>query len=171
MLRVFLGSYLGKAAARLELTCSEYGKPELAPNDSRMDIDFNVSHTDEFALLAFALNRKIGIDIETVRRDFNTLEISERFFSECERTKLREMAPDDRYESFFRCWTRKEAFIKALGEGLTHPLNSFDVSIERGLPARLLATRPDAEEAARWQLWDIGVPSPYVATLAAAVGR
>jgi 4'-phosphopantetheinyl transferase len=171
MLRVLLGNYLGESPEQLEFSYSKYGKPELAANGSRVGIEFNVSHTDEFALLAFALNRKIGIDIEKVRMDFNTLEISEHFFSESERTTLRAMAPDKRYEGFFRCWTRKEAFIKALGEGLTHPLNSFDVSIEQGIPPKLLATRPNTEEAARWQLWDVTVPSPYLATLAAETKR
>ena len=169
MLRIFLGGYLGEQPARLEFTYSEYGRPELLAARDRAGVDFNVSHAENLALLAFSRNRRIGIDIEEVRRDFNTGEIAERFFSAGERTRLRGLAPAERYEGFFRCWTRKEAFIKALGEGLSHPLDSFDVSIGREDLPRLLATRPNAEEARRWRLWDIHVPSGYVAALAGEV--
>jgi 4'-phosphopantetheinyl transferase len=166
MLRVLLGGYLGEQPERFEFTYSAYGRPELVPANKQNTLDFNVSHTEDFALLAFSRNRRIGIDIERVRRDFDAGEIAERFFSESERTRLRELSPNERYEGFFRCWTRKESFIKALGEGLSHPLDSFDVTIEPDVPARLVATRPN-DEAARWRLWDINVPSGYVAALAA----
>jgi 4'-phosphopantetheinyl transferase len=168
MLRVFLCGYLGTQPERFEFAYSEYGRPELVPANEPCALDFNVSHTEDFALLAFSRNRRIGVDIEQVRNDFNTSEIAERFFSESERTRLRRLAPSERHQSFFRCWTRKESFIKALGEGLSHPLDSFDVSIEPDDPPRLLATRPN-DETSRWQLWDINVPSGYVAALAAEI--
>jgi 4'-phosphopantetheinyl transferase len=120
-------------------------------------------------LLAFASDRRIGVDVEKVRRDFSTVEIAERFFSEAERCALRELPREQRHEAFFRCWTRKEAFIKALGEGLSHPLDQFDVSIAPGMPPALLATRPDAREVTRWTLRDVEVPGDYAATLAAEV--
>jgi len=118
-------------------------------------------------LLAFAEGRQVGIDVEKLRRDFATSEIAERFFSIAEREALRALPQDQRHEAFFRCWTRKEAFIKALGEGLSHPLDQFDVSLAPGGPAVLLATRPDAQEAKRWKLWNIYVPGDYAAALAA----
>ena len=167
MLRVLLGCYLEALPKKLQFAYGKYGRPELARSDAQIDLDCNVSHTDDFALLAFAHSRKIGVDIEKVRQDFDTLEISERFFSEYERTKLRALPAEERYESFFRCWTRKESFIKALGEGLTHPLDSFDVSITKEGPPLLLETRPNGEEASLWRLWDVKVPAGYVAALAA----
>ena len=166
-LRRLLGSYLQVPAAELRFAYSEYGRPSLMADTKETKLDFNVSHSGEAALLAFGCGRTIGIDVEEVRRDFGTSEIAERFFSRAERAALRELSPDQRYEAFFRCWTRKEAFIKALGEGLSHPLDQFDVSLAPGAPAALLATRPDAQEVNRWKLWDIEVPSGYAAALAA----
>ena len=169
MLRSFLGCYLGEQPARLEFAYTQYGRPELVRSSEQNSVEFNLSHTADFALLAFSRDRRIGIDIERVRGDFDTSEIAERFFSECERSRLREIASAERHLAFFRCWTRKEAFIKALGEGLSHPLDTFDVSIERESPPRLLATRPDATDAEHWLLWDVTVPSGYVAALAGKV--
>ena len=106
------------------------------------------------------------MDVEKIRRDFRTSEIAERFFSTAERDSLRQLPDEQRHEAFFRCWTRKEAFIKALGEGLSHPLDQFDVSLTPDSPAVLLATRPDAQEVKRWKLWNIQVPGDYSAALA-----
>ena len=129
-------------------------------------LDFNLSHSAGIVLLAFARRRRIGIDIEAVRRDFSTTEIAERFFSPAERTALRQLPHGQRHQAFFRCWTRKEAFIKALGEGLSHPLDQFDVNLAPGEPAVLLATRPDATEAGRWALWNVPTAGNYAAALA-----
>jgi 4'-phosphopantetheinyl transferase len=166
-LRRLLGSYLHIAPHELRFAYSEYGRPMFATSVLSDTLDFNVSHTAGLALLAFARGRKIGVDVEKVRRDFGTAEIAERFFSMAERSALRELPEQQRHDAFFRCWTRKEAFIKALGEGLSHPLDQFDVSLTPGRPAALLATRPDAEEVTSWSLWDIQVPGGYVAALAA----
>jgi 4'-phosphopantetheinyl transferase len=166
-LRTLLGCYLDIPANQLRFFYSEYGRPLLPASDYAEEVDFNVSHSDGMLLLAFTRGRKIGIDIEKVRRDFVTAEIAERFFSAAERLALRELPHEQRHEAFFRCWTRKEAFIKALGEGLRHPLDQFDVSLAAGQPPTLLATRPDAGEARRWLLWNVPVPSDYVAALAA----
>src|SRR5208283_3082224 len=144
--------------------------PMLATSASSDTLDFNVSHTAGLALLAFARGRKIGIDVERIRRDFGTAEIAERFFSKAERAALRELPQEQRHEAFFRCWTRKEAFIKALGEGLSHPLDQFDVSLDPHAPAALLATRPDAHEVDRWKLLDIRLLGDFVAALALEVG-
>lgn len=166
-LRALLGSYLNLSPQALRFSYSEFGRPRLLADSLASTLDFNVSHSCDVALIAFARGRKIGIDVEKVRRDFETGEIAERFFSTAERAALRELPGEQRQEAFFRCWTRKEAFIKALGEGLSHPLDQFDVSLAPGLPAALLATRPDAHEVTRWKLWDIQVPAHFAAALAA----
>jgi len=166
-LRTLLGWYLNLSPEELRFASSAYGRPGLAAETPARTLDFNVSHSGELALLAFAHGRKIGIDVEKVRRDFATSEIAERFFSTAERAALRELPHEQRHEAFFRCWTRKEAFIKALGEGLSHPLDQFDVSLAPGVPAALLATRPDVLEVRRWTLWNIQVPADYAAALVA----
>lgn len=166
-LRRLLGTYLGMAAASVRFVYSEYGRPILTPETTPVPIEFNVSHSGALALYAFAHNHRIGVDVEKLRWDFSTTEIAERFFSVAERASLRALSPVECHHAFFRCWTRKEAFIKALGEGLSHPLDQFDVSLLPGAPAALLATRPDAAEARRWALWDIEVSEDYVAALAA----
>jgi 4'-phosphopantetheinyl transferase len=166
-LRRLLGTYLRLAPANLRFVYSEYGRPILMPETTSIPIEFNVSHSAGYAIFAFAYRRRIGVDIEKLRRDFSTIEIAERFFSLTERSALRELPVELRHEAFFRCWTRKEAFIKALGEGLSHPLDQFDVSLVPNAPPELLATRPDAAEARNWGLWNVKVPDDYVAALAA----
>ncbi len=167
VLRTLLGSYVDLPPEKLGFAYTEYGRPSLVAPGSDTTLDFNISHSGDQVLLAFARGRKVGIDVERVRRDFGTNEIAERFFSEAERLALRELPVELRHEAFFRCWTRKEAFIKALGEGLSHPLDQFDVSLAPAMPAALLATRPDEKEVTRWKLWDIQVPGDYAAALAA----
>ncbi len=166
-LRALLGQYLSVPPKELCFEYSEYGRPRLATGSWAGDLDFNVSHSGAHALLGFARGRKIGLDIEKIRRDFGTGEIAERFFSETERSALRDLPLGQKHEAFFRCWTRKEAFIKALGEGLSHPLDQFDVSLAPSVPAQLLATRPDAKEARRWRIWDLQAPTGYTAALVA----
>jgi 4'-phosphopantetheinyl transferase len=164
-LRTLLGQYLSVPPNDLHFSYSAFGRPCVVDHKAAAALDFNISHSGGMALLAFARGRQIGVDIERVRQDFMIGEIADRFFSAAERAALRELPEDQRHAAFFRCWTRKEAFIKALGEGLSHPLDQFDVSLNPNTPAALLATRPDANEAQRWTLWDIEVPYDYVAAL------
>jgi 4'-phosphopantetheinyl transferase len=108
----------------------------------------------------------VGVDLERIRSDVAVAEIAERFFSRREVAMLRTLPTEVQREAFFRCWTRKEAYIKALGEGLSLPLDQFDVSLAPGEPAELLCTRPDPSEASRWSLREI-VPAPgYVGAIA-----
>lgn len=168
-LRILLGRYLSRPPNALQFAYSELGKPATVANADEPTIEFNVSHSGSIALLAFAHGRKVGIDIEQIRCDFSTLEIAHRFFSKAETDALLAQPLDQRSQAFFTCWTRKEAFIKAMGEGLSHPLDSFDVSLKPDEPAQLLATRPDGAEATRWQMWDVPVPKGYTAALAAEI--
>lgn len=170
-LRKLLAMYLSARPAELRFAYSSNGRPAVAGPAFGNPVDFNISHSGGMALLAFSRGCRIGTDIERVRRDFHTGEIAGRFFSAAERAALRELPVEQRYEAFFRCWTRKEAFIKALGEGLSRPLDEFDVSLAPGAPAALLATRPNAGEATRWSLWNIAVPCEYAAALAVELPR
>ena len=127
MLRILLASYLGASPAELLFAYSGHGKPSLAT--SLGTVEFNLSHSNGNLLLAITQRRKIGVDIECLTRDVNVLEISQRFFSPTESGAIENLPPAARHRAFFSCWTRKEAFVKALGEGLSCPLDSFDVSI------------------------------------------
>src|SRR5439155_13239370 len=125
MLRVLLASYLGTPPAELCFAYSAHGKPSLAAPSGRLE--FNLSHSHGIVLFAFSQGRRVGVDVEYTRRDLNVQEIAGRFFSTAENCALTQCA--DMYDAFFHCWTRKEAFVKARGEGLSCPLDSFDVSV------------------------------------------
>jgi 4'-phosphopantetheinyl transferase len=151
-LRLILGRFAGRRAAALRFVYGEHGKPSLALDDGGAWLRFNLSHAHERALVAVTRDREVGVDVEHIRPDMTGEDIWERFFSERERAALRALPEAERPRAFFQCWTRKEAYIKAAGPGLSIPLDSFDVTLGPGVPARLLATRPDAAEAARWSL-------------------
>lgn len=162
-LRVLLAEYLGESPQSIQFRFTKYGKPLL---DERFDLHFNVSHTEGLALLAFVQKRKIGIDVEKIRPQPDALKLARRFFSESEREQLEVLREHELSPAFFRCWSRKEAYIKARGEGLSHPLNQFDVSVEAEPGRILVAARPNPTEAQRWLLRDVPVLPHYVATVA-----
>lgn len=165
-LRSLIAKYLGQPSQTLVFEYTKFGKPFLAdPGDLR----FNVSHTDGLALIAFARNREIGVDVEKLRLAPDARNLAERFFSSHERDHLNNLSGDELDAAFFRCWTRKEAYIKAQGEGLSLPLHQFDVSIEPNEMHALLATRPDPSEASRWCVCDVPLNQEYIAALAVEV--
>jgi 4'-phosphopantetheinyl transferase len=163
-LRTILAGYLGSDPEELIFRYSEKEKPSL-PQGSSSQVEFNVSHSGDMALLAFARGRAVGVDVEKIREDFDHEAIARRFFSDEEQRQLAALPTVERYAGFFRCWTRKESFIKAIGTGLSLPLDQFDVSLTPNDKSALLATRPDATEAARWLTQDVQVGAGYVAAL------
>jgi 4'-phosphopantetheinyl transferase len=166
ILRAILGLYLNRASKCLSFCYSSHGKPSLSWKSGGDAIRFNMSHSHGVALYAFARGRDVGIDLEFIRRDLELEQIAERFFSRRETATLRALPIDLREYAFFLCWTRKEAYIKARGEGLSLPLDQFDVSLIPGEPAALLSTQPDSDEALRWSLQELTLASGYVAALA-----
>jgi len=168
VLRTVLGAYLAADPKKLVFQTSEQNKPSLGPLHADSGISFNVAHSGALALLAFSRRRELGVDVEQIRRDVDVESIARRFFSPHELKQLAAVAAEDRVEAFFRCWTRKEAYIKAQGEGLGLPLDQFDVSVAAGSDSALLATRPDGAEAARWSLCDVAIDLGYVAALCVA---
>jgi len=162
-LRTVLGRYLETSPAALNFTYSSYGKPFIS--DTGSHLLFNVAHSGDFALYAFTLSSEIGVDIEMINPAFATHEVAERFFSANEVAALRQIATEDQSRAFFDCWTRKEAFIKAQGMGLSLPLDQFEVSLKHDKP-QLLRTNWDLGEAMRWSLINIDVGSEYAAALA-----
>jgi 4'-phosphopantetheinyl transferase len=164
-LRFLLARYLGGTPQDIRFRYAVQGKPALEGESS---LSFNVSHTNGLALLAFVRQRAIGVDVENVARKTEAERLAERFFSERERQALRRLEGDELRAAFFRCWTRKEAYIKAKGEGLSLPLHQFDVSIAEGDRDALLATRPDPGEARRWTICDIPIGPGFAAAVAVA---
>ncbi len=162
-LRFLLARYLDLTPGEISFGYTHYGKPFLSPDS---DLHFNVSHSHGLALMGFVRRREIGVDVEQVRAQDDAKKLAERFFSVRERDRLRNLSGDELHAAFFRCWTRKEAYIKAKGEGLSLPLHQFDVSIEPDPKQALLATRPDPAEANRWTIYDVGGKPGYAAALA-----
>jgi 4'-phosphopantetheinyl transferase len=166
VLRAILGRYLNKAPASLSFCYSSHGKPALVSESGGDALRFNISHSHGVALYAVTRGREVGIDLELVRSGLEIEEIAERFFSRLEIATLRALPTDLRRRAFFLCWTRKEAYIKARGEGLSLPLDQFDVSLIPGEPATLMSTRPDSGEALRWSLHELALDPGYAAALA-----
>ena len=166
-LRAILGVYLNRAPECVSFSYNSHGKPALMLESGEEPIRFNMSHSHGVALYAIACERKVGIDLECVRSNLEVEQIAERFFSRGEIAALRALPVALRKYAFFLCWTRKEAYIKARGEGLSLPLDRFDVSLVPGEPAALLSTRPDPDEALRWSLRELTlVPPGYAGALA-----
>jgi 4'-phosphopantetheinyl transferase len=164
-MRQILGWYVGVAPQELTFSYSQNGKPELRAEFGKAGLKFNLSHSCELALLAVTRGARVGIDVEFVDHKFPGEEIAERFFSVSEMKTLRSVPANQRADAFFCCWTRKEAYVKALGEGLSVPLHSFDVSFGPNAPAALMHVRTHPDEISRWSMYEINVPRGYRAAL------
>lgn len=162
MLRKILGLYLHHDPAELTFSKNQYGKPALVNSA----LKFNLSHSGDFALIAVTQGRKIGVDLERIRQGISSHVIAQQYFSKAEVAELQSLPIDQRESVFFTCWTRKEAYIKAQGLGLSLPLESFDVSLSPNEPPTLRATRPDEKEAARWALRSLDVDPNYAGAVA-----
>ena len=165
-LRDILSRYLHLDPRQLSFSTNAYSKPSLSEVSAEGGLDFNLSHSRDFALIAVTRDRQVGVDIEYIREEIFIEEIARRFFSEREVSELLTLPPEQQEVAFFHCWTRKEAYIKAHGLGLSLPLDSFDVSLAPGELAILRATRPDPHEALRWTLKHLEVQPGYAAAVA-----
>lgn len=165
-LRDILSRYLVVGASDLNFLYSPYGKPQLVDEINDLGLHFNVSHSHGLALFALTRGRQVGVDVEFMRADLADEGIARRFFSTREVRALLSLPVEVRSQAFFTCWTRKEAYIKAVGEGLSMPLDRFDVTLVPGEPAQLLETRPDQSEAQQWQLFELDPGDGYIAAVA-----
>lgn len=161
-LRSLLGGCLGRPPEEVGFEYGERGKPRLRGGE----VEFNLSHSGEMALVGVTVGVAVGVDVEAVRRMEDALKISERFFSAAERAVLAACSGDERDAAFFRCWTRKEAYVKAVGDGIALGLDRFDVSLDEGEGARFLALDGDAGRAAEWVLIHVDPGAGYVGALA-----
>ena len=158
-LRLLIGEIVKSPADQLRFAYNEFGKPGLI-HDQAGSLQFNVSHSGELIMIAIAVGREVGIDVEKIRTGFDVEELAGRFFSDRERGTLASLDAHAKTEAFFRLWTRKEAYLKARGTGLSAPLDQFDLSFPE--PAQ-----PYPGEAQEWTLCSLSVSAGYVAALAA----
>lgn len=165
ILRMLISSYLKTNPEDLNFKYTSFGKPYLAIENQ---LKFNISHSGNMAVFAFFQGTEIGVDIEKIKNDFNVLELAQNFFSKTEIIALEKQSIESLPKAFFRCWTRKEAFIKAEGSGLSFPLDQFAVSLDHDIEADLLETQWNPEEKNEWQLFSFIPEVGYVGALALA---
>ncbi len=163
VLRCLLARYLNLHPAEIRFAYGEKGKPALA---SAADIEFNATHSHGSALFAFAKGCRVGVDLEAVRPTAGAQDIADRFFCPEEAAEIRSLPPGERERAFFRCWTRKEAYIKAIGDGLSAALDGFRVTVQPGEPARLVHIAQDTVAAQAWTLDDLAPSAEFAAALA-----
>ena len=164
ILRCLLARYMGLQPDQLAFVYLREGKPQLSEKFDRQ-VFFNLSHSKELVLYAFSRSRKVGIDIEYIRAVDDLMMIAGHHFSTREMIDLKSLPPHKRLQGFFNCWTRKEAYIKAIGTGLSFPLQEFDVSLQPGKPARLLRVRGSVRAAERWSMTELKPMDGYAAAL------
>jgi 4'-phosphopantetheinyl transferase len=166
VLRLLLAAYLDLRPERVQFVYGPRGKPFLAPTQAACGLWFNLSNSDELALVGLVRGQEIGVDLELVKPMSDLEAIAERFFSPSERDVLRLLPQELKPTAFFNCWTRKEAYLKAVGEGLAAPLDSFDVTLAPGDPPRMLTLRGDPAAARRWTFHHF-LPAPgYIGAVA-----
>lgn len=165
VLRKILGGYISIPPDEIRFAYGPHGKPELNHRNFT-DLCFNLSHSGEQGLLAVNRSCPIGVDIERMKGDRSFLKLAERFFSTREYDELSALPAELIMEGFYACWTRKEAYLKAIGTGLATPLNAFDVTLKPGDPPALTGQRLDPAEPDRWVLRDLEVPAGYRAAVA-----
>jgi len=165
-LRCILSDYLDLPPESLEFQYGPGGKPALSQACNPGDLRFNLSHSHTLALYAISLQQEIGVDLEHIHAVKNVETIAQRFFSRGEYETLRSLPEGQKLAAFFNCWTRKEAYIKACGDGVAQPMDRFEVSLALDEPAQLLSINGSQAEASRWHLRGF-MPEPgYIAALA-----
>ena len=162
--RLILAALLERSPRSLEFADNGYGKKHIDLPDCRLR--FNISHSGDYVLVALADRLEVGVDVESMRPLPDLMAVAARFFSPAERAILQALPADRREDAFFAVWTRKEAFIKAVGMGLSLPLDAFDVSVDPDAAGRLLSVRHPGQHADFWSLSDIATVPEYRAALA-----
>lgn len=161
-LRILCGHYLNLPPIEITFHNSAFNKPGL----DNGYLYFNLAHSNQLALIAFSRHFEVGIDLEWIHPVPEMDEIAKNYFSPFEAAIFESLPNNLKQNAFFTCWTRKEAFIKAVGEGLSFPLNQFEVTLKPDEPARLQSIRGSKEDAALWNLCAFKPQQGYLAALA-----
>ena len=167
LLRAVLARYLQLPPASIRFDYCSHGKPYLSRELAGTGVRFNLSHSGGRALFAITRGREVGVDLERVVPARAELSVARQFFALSELEALRQLGKHGRVEGFFNCWTRKEAYLKARGEGLSVALDAFQVSLLPGEPARLIRSSVGPDEPTRWRLEDLQPWPNYAGALAA----
>lgn len=162
VLRCILSAYTSGEAGNHSFTHNPYGKPSLISDQS---LCFNASYSKDKAIYAIVRDRDVGIDIEYIKPLKNVNQIVDNFFSKSEKTLFHGLPEHLRNRAFYDCWTRKEAYLKALGTGLSRPLNSFSVSFIPGQPARLASEQPGMKGEPAWSIREVRVDANHAAAV------
>ena len=167
MLRIILGRfYLNIDPRKLEFGHGDHGKPHVANHIPERKLYFNMATSHELALYGLTRDHEIGIDVEFQRELRDAEEIAAHYFASGEIAALRSLPGDTKPEGFYNCWTRKEAFIKAVGKGLSFPLDQFEVSLSPGESPRIISIKGDVAQAKHWTLESLDPGQGYIAALA-----
>jgi len=156
-LRGILAGYLGAQPETLRFVRAPEGKPALL--DEPTGLEFNLTHADWCAMVAVARGRRVGVDVEGIRLGQSGMDVARRFFAPAEVDALLAAPPAERAATFVRCWTRKEAYVKARGDGLSLSLQHFEVPLTTGATRALEASLEGPAEVERWSLREL-VPAP-----------
>lgn len=165
-LRMILGLYLGIEPSRVSFEYGPHGKPALACRGCEAPVSFNVAHAASLALVAATRGREVGVDVEHVRAIPEAERIAAHYFSACERATLAQLPPERRQEAFIACWTLKEAYVKAIGQGLSYPLDRFDVAPAPDRSPVFLRIHGDPAEATQWSLMRLTPAPGFIGALA-----
>lgn len=171
ILRAILASYLNREPSEIEFCYGSRGKPALAAGCAESRLCFNLSHSGGLALVAIALGSEVGIDLEQIREMPDAEAIAANFFSARENAALRALPAEQKLQAFFHGWTRKEAYLKAIGDGLAQPLDSVEVSLAPGEPAKLLSIAGDRAAASRWAIADLTPAPGFAGAIATEAGN
>jgi 4'-phosphopantetheinyl transferase len=169
VLRDVLSLYVERAPEEILFIRDSFGKPFLGGDGAKIPLLFNLSHSGSMVLVAVAAGRQIGADLEQIR-PLHFACIAEANFTPEERSFISGHAPERQERAFFQCWTRKEAYIKAVGKGLSIPLNTFDTCIAAGQPGRQLPRTAEAPDVTSWFLADLDLPAGYTGAVAVGDG-
>jgi 4'-phosphopantetheinyl transferase len=157
---------VGTPAHEIRLEYKTSGKPALVLEQNPGRLRFNISHSRDLALIAVFADNRLGVDLENMRAEIDIVSLSSRFFSARECTSLAALPQNLRLRAFLACWTRKEAFVKATGDGLSFPLSDFTVSTHPELSPKIEEILGDSGVAQRWFLADISPKLGYYASVA-----
>jgi 4'-phosphopantetheinyl transferase len=161
-LRELLGRYLDRAPSDVRFAYNSYGKPELPGETPR----FNIAHSDDLAVIGLTEHDRLGVDVERIRELRDVDGVARTVFSTRELDTFHELGDASKIQGFFNCWTRKEAFVKAVGEGLSHPLDVFDVTLRPGEEPQLVELEGSPARAAGWSLFDVSPMDGWVGAVA-----